>query len=144
MISTLFAYDGCAVRQLHGGRGQDPGRNLPRSIILGVLIVIVDLRERQPGVHLTCWARRAIATSERVAADAMSAMVGRRWAPRSSSFAILCSTFGALSANVLAGPRVFFAMARDGLFFSAARDHSRDVRDAVDGDMGARRLGGFC
>src|SRR5690606_7282507 len=57
------------------------------------------------------------AASERVAADAMSAMIG----PAGATFitlTILSSTFGAMSANVLAGPRVFFAMARDGVFFS--------------------------
>ena len=57
-----------------------------------------------------------IAASERVAADAMSAMIG----PTGASLitvAILCSIFGAISANILAGPRVFFAMARDGRLF---------------------------
>ena len=41
---------------------------------------------------------------------------------------ILCSTFGAISANMLAGPRVFFAMARDGIFF---RRSPRSIRDTT-------------
>jgi APA family basic amino acid/polyamine antiporter len=97
------------------GEVKDPGRNLPRSIILGVLIVIaIYVSANLAYIYVLGQAR--IATSQRVAADAMSAMVGSAGATV-ISFAILCSTFGALSANVLAGPRVFFAMARDGLFF---------------------------
>ena len=66
-----------------------------------------------------------IAASERVASDAISAMIGPIGATL-IALAILCSTFGALSANVLAAPRVFFAMARDGLLVpQLARIHSR-------------------
>ena len=115
MISTLFAYDGWQFVSFMAGEVKDPGRNLPRSIILGVLIVIaIYVSANLAYIYVLGQAR--IATSQRVAADAMSAMVGSAGATV-ISFAILCSTFGALSANVLAGPRVFFAMARDGLFF---------------------------
>jgi APA family basic amino acid/polyamine antiporter len=115
MISTLFAYDGWQFVSFMAGEIRDPSRNLPRSIILGVLIVIVIYVSANLA-YIYVLGQARIATSERVAADAMSAMVGPIGGT-AISLAILCSTFGALSANMLAGPRVFFAMARDGLLF---------------------------
>ena len=115
MISTLFAYDGWQFVSLVAGEIRDPQRNIPRSIVLGVLIVMVIYVSANLA-YIYVLGQDRIATSQRVAADAMSAMVG----PAGATFitvTILCSTFGAMSANILAGPRVFFAMARDGVFF---------------------------
>ena len=124
MISTLFAYDGWQFVSFMAGEVRDPQRNLPRSIILGVLVVIVVYVTANLA-YLFVLGQPRIATSPRVAADAMSAMVGPVGATL-ISLAILCSTFGALSANVLAGPRVLFAMARDGVFFEPlAKIHPR-------------------
>ena len=115
MVSTLFAYDGWHFVGYVAGEIREPERNVPPSILLGVFIVIAIYLSANL-VYLFTLGQARIATSERVAADAVSAMVG----PAGGSLialAILCSTFGAIAANVLAGPRVFFAMARDGLFF---------------------------
>jgi APA family basic amino acid/polyamine antiporter len=124
MISTLFAYDGWHFVGFVAGEVRDPQRTIPRSIILGVLIVIVIYVSANLA-YIFVLGQPRIAASERVAAEAMSAMIG----PAGATFitlTILCSTFGALSANVLAGPRVFFAMAKDGLFFpQLARVHPR-------------------
>ena len=114
MISMLFAYDAWHFVGFVAGEMRDPQRNVPRSIFLGVLIVIVVYVSANLA-YIFVLGQPRIATSPRVAADAMSAMIG----PMGASIitiAILCSTFGAISANVLAGPRVFFAMARDGVF----------------------------
>ena len=112
MISTLFAYDGWHFVGFVGGEIRDPQRTVPRSIFLGVFIVIaVYVAANLAYIFVLGQAR--IAASERVAADAMTAMIGPVGATL-ISLAILCSTFGAISANVLAGPRVLFAMARDG------------------------------
>ena len=112
MISTLFAYDGWHFVGFVAGEMRDPQRTVPRSIFMGVFAVIaVYVAANLAYIHAL--GPGGIASSERVAADAMSAMVG----PRGATFitlAILCSTFGAISANVLAGPRVLFAMAEDG------------------------------
>ena len=115
MISTLFAYDGWQFVSFVAGEIRDPQRNLPRSIILGVFIVIAIYVSANLA-YIFVLGQPRIATSERVAADAMSAMIGPVGATL-ITLAILCSTFGAISANVLAGPRVFFAMARDGVLF---------------------------
>ena len=126
MISTLFAYDGWQFVSLVAGEIRDPQRNLPRSIILGVLIVIVVYVSANLA-YIFVLGQPRIAASERVAADAMSAMVGP--AGRDGiTLAILCSTFGALSANMLAGPRVFFAMGATACCSRSWRESIRATR----------------
>jgi basic amino acid/polyamine antiporter, APA family len=120
MISTLFAYDAWHFVGFVAGEMRDPQRTVPRSIFIGVAIVIVVYVAANVA-YIFVLGQSNIARSERVAADTMSTMIG----PAGASFitlAILCSTFGAISANVLAGPRVFFAMARDGTFFRRLAD----------------------
>jgi APA family basic amino acid/polyamine antiporter len=120
MISTLFAFDGWHFVGFVAGEMRDPQRTVSRSIFLGVAIVVtVYLAANLAYIFVLGQSR--IAASERVAADAMSAMIGPTGASL-ITLAILCSTFGAISANVLAGPRVFFAMARDGTFFRRLAD----------------------
>ncbi|HEX7087984.1 MAG TPA: amino acid permease [Vicinamibacterales bacterium] len=124
MISTLFAYDGWQFVSLLAGEIRDPGRNVPRSIIAGVLIVMA-LYVAANLAYFSVLGQSRIAAAERVAADAMQAMIGPAGATLIAAV-ILCSTFGAISANVLAGPRVLFAMGRDGLLFpQLARKHPR-------------------
>lgn len=124
MISTLFAYDGWQFVSFMAGEIRDPQRNLPRSIILGVLIVIA-IYVSASSAYIYILGQPRIAASTRVASDAMSAMIGPIGATL-IALTILCSTFGALSANVLAGPRVFFAMGRDGVLFPQfAKIHPR-------------------
>jgi basic amino acid/polyamine antiporter, APA family len=115
MVSTLFAYDGWHFVGFVAGEMRDPHRTVPRSIFLGVAIVITAYVTANLA-YIFVLGQTRIAASERVAADAMSSMIGPVGASL-ITLAILCSTFGAISANVLAGPRVFFAMARDGAFF---------------------------
>ena len=124
MISTLFAYDGWQNVSFVAGEIRDPQRNLPRSIILGVLIVIV-IYVSASMAYIYVLGQPRIAASERVAADAMAAMIGPLGATL-ISLTILCSTFGAISANVLSAPRVMFAMGRDGVLFPQLADvHER-------------------
>src|SRR5688572_1831744 len=112
MISTLFAYDGWHFVGFVAGEIRDPQRTVPRSILLGVFIVIAVYVAANLA-YIYVLGQERIAASERVAADAMTVMIGPVGATL-ITLAILCSTFGAISANVLAGPRVLFAMARDG------------------------------
>ena len=115
MVSTLFAYSGWQSVSFVAGEIRDPQKNIPRSIILGVLIVIAAYL----GANLTyifVLGQPSIAASERVAADAMSAMIGPVGATL-ITLAIVCSTVGTIAASILVGPRVFFAMARDGVIF---------------------------
>jgi basic amino acid/polyamine antiporter, APA family len=120
MISTLFAYDGWHFVGFVAGELRDPQRTVPRSIFLGVFIVIAVYLAANL-VYIFVLGQERIAASGRVASDAMAAMIGPKGATL-ITLAILCSTFGAISANVLAGPRVLFAMARDGTFFRRLAD----------------------
>jgi APA family basic amino acid/polyamine antiporter len=115
MISTLFAYDGWHFVGFVAGELRDPQRTVPRSIFIGVFTVIVVYLAANLA-YIFVLGQERIAGSERVAADAMTAMIGRVGGGLIAA-AILCSTFGAISANVLAAPRVLFAMARDGVLF---------------------------
>ena len=124
MISTLFAYDGWQFVSLVAGEIEDPQRNIPRSILVGVLVVILVYVTANLA-YIYVLGQPRIATTERVAAEAMRAMIGPTGATV-ITVAILCSTFGAISANVLAAPRVFFAMGLDGFLFSQlGRVHPR-------------------
>lgn len=115
MISTLFAYDGWHFVGFVAGEMRDPARNVARSIVLGVLVVIAAYVSANLA-YIFVLGQARIAGAERVATDAMAAMIGPTGGTL-MTVAILCSIFGAISANVLAGPRVFFAMARDGRLF---------------------------
>lgn len=124
MISTLFAYDGWHFVGFVAGEIRDPGRNVARSILTGVFVVILAYVAANLA-YIFVLGPEGIAASSRVATDAMTVMIGPIGGTL-MTLAILCSIFGAISANVLAGPRVFFAMARDGrLFPSLAAVHPR-------------------
>lgn len=124
MVSTLFAYDGWHFVGFAAGEIKNPQRNVPLGIVVGVLIVI-GVYVSANLAYIYVLGQPGVAKSGRVAADAMRLMIGPAGGTL-ITLAILCSTFGAMSANILAGPRIFFAMARDGVFFSwAAEIHPR-------------------
>lgn len=124
LVAVLWAYNGWHHFSLAAGEVKDPGRVIPLSYLLGMLVIVAAYLVANLA-YLRALPLPAMAEHQRVAASAMEALAG----PRGASFVsvlILCSVFGALNGNVLAGPRVLFAMARDGVFFSAvARVHPR-------------------
>ncbi len=130
LVAVLWAYNGWHQFSLTAGEVQNPARVIPRSYVLGMLVIIGAYLVANLA-YLRVLPLPAMAEHQRVAASAMEALAG----PRGASFVsvlILCSVFGALNGNILAGPRVLFAMARDGLFFStAARIHRRFKTPAV-------------
>jgi amino acid transporter len=116
LISVLWAYDGFADVTLAAGEVTNPERNLPRAIVLGtVAITTVYLAVNVAYLYVS--PIEAVAQSPLIAADTMTALVGRVGASF-ISVVVMLSTFGALMAGMLATPRVFFAMASDGLFFT--------------------------
>ncbi len=124
LISVLWAFDGFADVTLAGGEISNPQRNLPRSIVMGTLtITAVYLAVNVAYLYVSPIG--AVAQSPLIAADTMTALVGRVGASF-ISVVVMLSTFGALMAGMLATPRIFFAMAEDRLFFqSVARVHPR-------------------
>mgnify|MGYP002787382970 CR=1 FL=1 len=124
LVSVLWAYDGFGDVSFAGGEVKDPQRTLPLAIVYGTLGVVVAYVLVNIG-YLRVLSAPGIAASPLVAADTMTALVGRAGTVMVSALVAL-STFGALNADFLGSTRVFFAMAEDGLFFRAiARVHPR-------------------
>jgi basic amino acid/polyamine antiporter, APA family len=122
LISVLYAYDGFADVTFSGGEISDGGRTLPRAIIAGTL-AIVAIYLAANGAYLFVNGIGGMARSTLVAADTMQALIGRSGVAF-ISVVVMLSTLGTLTGIMLTAPRVFFAMADDGLFFPAlARVH---------------------
>ena len=124
LVSVLWAYDGFGDLSLVGGEVTDPQRNLPRAIIGGTL-AIIGIYILANLAYLYMMPVDAIGRSPLVAADTMMAIFGRTGVAVVSSF-VMISSFSSLNGIMLAAPRIFFAMADDGLLFGAmARVHPR-------------------
>src|SRR5205823_4441788 len=124
LVSVLWAYDGWADLSFASGEVKDPARNLPRAIILGTLALIA-LYVLTNLAYLYVLPIEAIGRSPLVAADTMLALFGRAGVVLVSMF-VMISSFSSLNGSMLASPRVFFAMADDGLLFPAiAKVHQK-------------------
>lgn len=132
LISALWAYQGWHMLSYAAGEVRNPARVLPRSYLLGTLVVVTAYLSANLA-YLRVLPMEAMADDryQRVAAKAMEILAGPRGALFVSAL-ILCSIFGALNGNVLGGARVNFAMARDGVFFSSVgRVHPRFATPAL-------------
>jgi amino acid transporter len=124
LVSVLWAFDGWADLSFVSGEVRDPRRVLPRAIIIGTLAVIAIYLLANVA-YLAVMPVEEIRSSKLVAADVAQRLIG---APGVVFVAVtvMLSTFGTLNATLLTAPRVFFAMADDGLFFRpVARVHPR-------------------
>ena len=115
LVSILWAYDGWADLSFASGEVKDPQKNLPRAIILGTIAIIVIYLLTNVA-YLYVNPIEAVAHSRLVAADTMLAIFGRGGVVLVSLF-VMISSFSSLNGSMLASPRIFFAMADDGLFF---------------------------
>jgi APA family basic amino acid/polyamine antiporter len=116
----LFAFGGWHMVTYTAEETRNPERTIPRSLILGTLIVTacyVGLNF----VYLSVLPIDRVIASTRVAADTFEALVGT-WGGSFVSALVMFSAFGALNGVILAGPRVYYSMAQDGLLFKAAAD----------------------
>lgn len=115
LVSVLWAYDGWEDVSFVGGEVRDPRRNLPRAIILGtVAVVVIYLLANL--AYLAVLPVDQVRVSKLVAADVAQRLMGVSGVVFVSSLVML-STFGTLNGSILTAPRIFFAMAGDGLFF---------------------------
>ncbi len=115
LISVLWAYDGFADLSFAAGEVKDPQRNLPRAIVIGT-IAIITIYLLANVAYLYVNPVEKVAASPLIAADTMQAIFGGVGVAL-VSVVVTISALGALVAVMLAAPRVFFAMADDGLFF---------------------------
>jgi len=120
LVAILWAYDGWADLSFVGGEVKDPQRVLPRALLLGTgTVVLLYLGAIAVYWHIVPLDR--MAGSPLIAADAAQAVLGRGGVIF-VSLAIMISTFGTLNGSMMTGPRIFFAMADDRLFFRRLAD----------------------
>jgi APA family basic amino acid/polyamine antiporter len=117
MVGPLFAQSAWNNVTFTAGEVRNPGRNLPRALLWGcVLVVGLYLLANLAYVVTLPLAGIQNAPQNRVATATMQAILG----PRGTilmAVAIMISTFGCNNGLILAGARVYYAMARDNLFF---------------------------
>ena len=124
MIAALWTYDGWYGLTCSAGELRDPGKSLPRGLILGTGIVIV-LYMLLNLVYIRVLTVPEMAGASRIGEAAAGVLFGPTGA-RLVSLAILVSTFGCLSATILYSSRIYLPMAEDGVFFhSLAEVHPR-------------------
>jgi basic amino acid/polyamine antiporter, APA family len=124
LVAVLWAYEGWHDVGFAAGEIHEPQRNFPRGLVAGTVIVVgIYLVANLAYLHVL--SPSEIAASERVALTAIRKVAGE-WGAKFLTAAIVCSILGAMNALVLAGPRCYYQMALDGLFFERmGRVHAR-------------------
>jgi basic amino acid/polyamine antiporter, APA family len=132
MVGPMFAQSAWNNVTFTGGEVETPGRTIPRALFTGCgAIVLLYLLTNIGYLLVLPLAKIAHAPHDRVAVEAMRAAVGASGTYLMAA-AIVISTFGCNNGLILAGARVYYAMARDDLFFkSSARTNKRDVPAAA-------------
>jgi APA family basic amino acid/polyamine antiporter len=117
LVPAMFAYGGWQNLNYVAEEVREPQRNLPRAILIGVFCVIaVYVSANVAYVHAL--GADALAATKTPAADVAALLAGETGA-KAISLLIVASTFGFLNLSLLSAPRVYYAMAADGLFFRA-------------------------
>jgi basic amino acid/polyamine antiporter, APA family len=115
LIAVFWAYDGWVYITWVAGEVRDPRRNVPRAMVLGlILVAVVYLAMNLTYVY--AMPINEVAQHETIAASAAVVLfspLAAKWL--SAVIALAC--FGAMASCTLSGARVYFAMARDGVFF---------------------------
>ena len=115
MISVLWAYEGWQYATYTAGEVVDPQRNFPRAFFVG-LMILMSLYILAVLGYVAALGVKGAAATDAIAAVSISKIVGPN-ASKLLSAAILVSIFSATNTILLTTPRVFYAMASDGLFF---------------------------
>lgn len=115
LIACLLAYDGWVQMSFVAGEIRDPGRNILRALAIGTAAVIAIYLSANLA-YLRVLSVPEIAASERVGAEATERIFGPAGGTLVSVI-ILLSIIGTLNGCFLTSPRIYFAQARDGLFF---------------------------
>ena len=117
MIPVMFSYSGWNAATYVAEEIREPGRNVPRALALGTATVVL-LYVALNAVYLYALPIASFG-GVRVGETATARLLGQSAASALSATTIVI-ILSSISAMVLAGPRVYYAMARDGLFFTAA------------------------
>ena len=129
MVPVLFAYGGWQTASFVSGEMRQPRRDLPRALLIGVLgVVILYVAVNVVCLHVLGPADLAATTTP--ASEVMRRVLGSAGG-RLIAAGIAVSTVGFLSQGMLTAPRVYFAMARDGVFFRQVAHVSERSRAPV-------------
>jgi len=120
LVASLWAYKGWEGATYSAGEVKRPERNLPMGLLIGTMTCVIIYVVANMA-YLYVFPASKIAESPRIASDVMNVVVGPLGASI-ISFIILFSIMGAANQTILCSPRVYFAMARDGLFFDKIAD----------------------
>jgi len=120
MIGVLWAYEGWQYVTFSAGEIKDPQRSFPRGIVIGTVTLILVYCFANVA-YLAALGPSGVAQSSTVAADAVGAIMGPV-AGQLIAATILISIFSAANSILLTTPRVYYAMARDGIFFRKLAD----------------------
>ncbi|HEY3138364.1 MAG TPA: amino acid permease [Blastocatellia bacterium] len=115
MIGVLWAYEGWQYVTFSAGEVINPQRNYPRALFVGTAALIVIYLTANIA-YIAALGPGGVVASKSVAAESLTAVINPT-AARLIAVTILISVFSAANSNVLTCPRVYFAMANDGLFF---------------------------
>jgi APA family basic amino acid/polyamine antiporter len=118
MVAAFFSFGGWWDVTKLAGEVREPGRTLPRALLYGVLIVTL-VYILTSAVFFYLVPLDAVTSGETFAAQAGEALFGRAGA-QVFSVIVIVAVVGSLAAFMMSAPRVYFAMARDGLFIPAA------------------------
>lgn len=116
LIAGLFTFGGWHMVSYAAEETVDPVRTIPRALVIGTLLVTV-LYVALNAAYLYVLPLNVVAASTRVAADLANAIAPDIGGAQIVSAVVILSTLGALNGVILAGPRVYLAMANDGLLF---------------------------
>lgn len=129
MVPVLFAFGGWQTTNFVAGEIRDPRKNLGRALLLGVTGVIALYL----AVNIVCvraLGPAGLAATRVPATDTMRLALGQRGA-MVVTLGVAVSTLGFLSQSILTAPRVYFAMAEDGVFFRAVASVNRKTHVPV-------------
>jgi len=115
LVAGLFAFGGWHMVTYAAEETRDAERTIPRALMIGTAVVVVVYLALN-AAYLLVLPLDDVLKSTHIAFDATTLAIGPRTAS-AISILVLVSSFGAMSGIVLAGPRVYYAMAEDGLLF---------------------------
>lgn len=115
MIATLWSYDGWNSLTFLAGEVRDPQRTVPRALLIGT-VMIITIYVVTNLAYLYVLPIEEMGASKLVAADAME-KIFKGYGGAIISAMVMLSTFGTVNATTMTTARVYYAMAKDKLFF---------------------------